>query len=195
MPNRRKPIDDSLIRKLRDEGLSLRKIGEKVGLSTVGVFKRLRRMLPRPFDKLTPKQKAYVAARVQGKSVTQSALEAFDCKDRASAKTIGYRLEKEPNIQACFADLLAAEGLDRSTRIRRLKQCIFHDDANVALKGLEQSWKLDGYKSSEEKEKPIIYISSEKLMILNQVEKLIKEYEEEQKKLKEEQQNQAIETQ
>jgi predicted transcriptional regulator len=191
--------NDKLILELLDKGMQQKEIAKLMNVSPAAICKRAKKLrskpLPESLKKLTPKKQRFVLEKAEGKSNTAAAEIAFDTTSRESAKVIGSQLMADPDIQLALSDLLAQEGLSRRARVRRLRDLVFNADPNVSIRGLDQSWKLDGYKSSEEKEKPIIYISSEKLMILNQVEKLIKEYEEEQKKLKEEQQNQAAETQ
>jgi len=41
------------------------------------------------------------------------------------------------------------EGLTRRYRVQKLKTHIDHPDPNVSLKGLDQSWKLDGAYTEE----------------------------------------------
>ncbi len=46
--------------------------------------------------------------------------------------------DKEPG------DLMRDSGLSKKYRLQKLKRCIDHPDPSVALKALDQSWKLDG---------------------------------------------------
>ncbi|MBI5186763.1 MAG: hypothetical protein HZA01_13695 [Nitrospinae bacterium] len=44
---------------------------------------------------------------------------------------------------------MSEAGLTRRYRLKKLKQCIDAKDPSVVLKGLDQSWKLDGLYSEE----------------------------------------------
>jgi len=57
---------------------------------------------------------------------------------------MGYQLMQKPDIQTAVAELMQEEGLTRRYRVQKLKGHIDHPDPNVSLKGLDQSWKLDG---------------------------------------------------
>lgn len=93
---------------------------------------------------LTDKQKNFALAIAEGKSQTQAAMESHDCSTLDSAKNLGSRLMARPDIQMAVADLMQEEGLTRRYRVQKLKRHIDHPDPNVSLKGLDQSWKLDG---------------------------------------------------
>ena len=58
----------------------------------------------------------------------------------------------EPMAQVCISDLMARNGIDRNFRVSRLKDVICSPDLNIAAKGLDQSWKLDGSYSAEKME-------------------------------------------
>lgn len=143
----RKTNDLEIIR-MHDEGKTGVEIAAHFGVSSAAVSKRLKGLLParepESFGSLTDKQKKFVLAKAEGKSNTSVAMEAFDVTSRDSAKAIGHELVQDPDIKLALSDLMAQEGLTRRHRVRRLRDAIDHPDPNVSLKGLDQSWKLEG---------------------------------------------------
>ena len=140
--------DDHEIIRMRDEGKSGVEIAAHFGVSPAAISKRLKRLLPvrepESFGKLTDKEKKFVVAKAEGQSNTAAAMTAFDVTSRESAKAIGHKLAQDPDVNLALADLMAQEGLTRRHRVQRLRDAIDHPDPNVSLKGLDQSWKLDG---------------------------------------------------
>jgi len=195
---RARRINDTELLQLVEKGLSQKKIAELMNVSPAAICKRLKRLRPEPmpesFRRLTPQRQMFILEKLQGKGNVAAVESAFNVATKESAKSIAKQLMRDDDVRIALADIMAQEGIGRRRRIQRLRYLIEHSDPNVVAKGLEQSWRLDGYKS-EEKERPIIMISSEKLMILNQVQQLIEEYQREQRRLKEGEQNQAAETQ
>jgi hypothetical protein len=51
---------------------------------------------------------------------------------------------QKPDIQTAVSEIMQETGLTRRYRVQKLKTHIDHPDPNVSLKGLDQSWKLDG---------------------------------------------------
>ena len=86
----------------------------------------------------------------EGKSQTQAAMESHDCSTLDSAKNLGSQLMARPDIQMAVAELMQEEGLTRRYRVQKLRTHIDHPDPNVSLKGLDQSWKLDGAYKEEQ---------------------------------------------
>jgi hypothetical protein len=143
----RKTNDQEIIR-MHDEGKTGVEIAAHFGVSSAAISKRLKRILPvrvpESFDRLTDKEKKFVLAKAEGQSNTAAAMMAFDATTRESAKTIGHRLAQDPDVNLALRDLMAQEGLTRRHRVQRLRDAIDHPDPNVSLKGLDQSWKLEG---------------------------------------------------
>ena len=199
---RARRINDTELLQLVEKGLSQKKIAELMNVSPAAICKRLKRLRPEPmpesFRRLTPQRQMFILEKLKGKGNVAAAESAFNVSTKESAKSIAKQLMRDPDVQVALNDLMSQEGIGRRRRIQRLRYLIEHSDPGIVAKGLDLSFKLDGYKCFEEKDqRPVIYISSEKLMILNQVEKMIREYEEQQKQLKEanqEQQNQITET-
>jgi hypothetical protein len=140
--------DDHEIIRMHDEGKTGVEIASHFGVSPAAISKRLKRLLPvrvpESFVRLTDKQKRFALAKADGKTNLEAAMSAFDCVSRESAKAIGHTLAQDPDINLALADLMAQEGLTRRHRVQRLRIAIDHPDPNVSLKGLDQSWKLEG---------------------------------------------------
>jgi phage terminase small subunit len=143
-----KKIDDDKLLKLIEEGKNQKEAAAILGVSEPAVSKRLKRLCPPPdtphFDSLTKKEQKYVLERVKGSNQTQSALKAFECSSMESAKVIGSQLSKKTEIDMSIAELMNHCGLDKPQRIRRLKDIINSKDLNIAHKGLDTSFRLDG---------------------------------------------------
>ncbi len=158
--------DDQTILRMKVEGKTGKQIADHFGVSPAYICKRVKRLQPvkepESFGNLTIKQRRFVLAKGEGKSDTQAALEVFDVTNRDSAKTIGHKLTQDPDIKLALSDLMAVEGLTRRHRVQRLKEAINHPDKNVSLKGLDQSWKLEGLYGVEP---PPIHVNFNALMI------------------------------
>jgi hypothetical protein len=63
---------------------------------------------------------------------------------------MGHQLMQKSDIQIAVAELMQEEGLTRRYRVQKLKTHIDHSDPSVSLKGLDQSWKLDGAYKEEQ---------------------------------------------
>jgi len=188
MAGRRKINTDELL-ELRRKGMGLKELAKHFGVSSVGIWKQLKKLkmgiamtvrppiaLPASFEKLNERQQQFVLNRVEGMSGAEAVISAgYDVTSKESAKSTAKKLMRNPAIKNAFVDLMNELGIGREDRIKRLADHVHSPDQVVSLKALDLSFKLDGYSKGEEtNKKPIIYISYEKLLILNQVEKLIK---------------------
>ena len=140
--------DDNVILQMLNEGKSLHEIAKHFDCSPNAIWKRKQIILPPPepeaFSKLTAKQKKFTLAIADGKSQQNAALISHDCKSKESADAMGHQLMQRSDIQTAIQEIMQQEGLTRRYRVRRLKSHIDHADPNVSLKGLDQSWKLEG---------------------------------------------------
>jgi predicted transcriptional regulator len=139
-------INDTELLTLKDQGMPQKEIAQHFGVSDAAVSKRLKRLKPLPesLNKLADKEQQFAIEVAGGKTQTLSALSAYECSSMAAAKTIGSQLMAKPDIQVAVGDLMQEEGLSRRYRVRKLKQHIDALDPNASLKGLDQSWKLEG---------------------------------------------------
>jgi len=141
-----KKIDDVVMLKMIEEGKSQKEVAEYFGVSPAAVCKRLKKYprLPESLEKLTAKEQNFALEVAAGKTQTQAALASFECGSMDSAKSLGGKLMKKPDIQTAVAEIMQVEGLTRTYRVRRLKQHVDNIDPNVSLKALDQTFKLDG---------------------------------------------------
>ena len=148
-------INDKELLKLADEGKEQKEIAEIFGVSPAAVCKRLKRLRqiatrPAILDKLTDKEQRFVAEIVSGKNQTQAALSAFNVGGMDSAKTIGCRLAKDPEIQEAITAVLESEGLSRRYLVRKLKTHVEGIDPNVSLRAVDMGLKLqDAYPATK----------------------------------------------
>lgn len=146
--NKRK-INDSVLSQMLSEGKSYKEIGQVMGVSAPAICKRVKRIKlmnpPDSFRALTQKEQKFVMGIVEGKSKTQSALEAFDCSSRASAKAIQHELCEMPKIQQALTEMgqrFELIGKGRGYRAERIGQHMENSDPVVSLKAIEMASKL-----------------------------------------------------
>jgi hypothetical protein len=173
---RQRKTDDKEILRLLEEGLNQKQIAEwylrenGIKVSSVAIHKRIKRLAPPPdmphFNQLTDKEKKFVLGKVEGKSNIQAVIKSHDVTSKESAKSMASQLMGKPEIQMSITELMDYCGIDKPYRIRRLKQIIDSPDLNIAHKGLDMSWKLDGSYS------PQIYIGLTGEDYLNVIEKI-----------------------
>ena len=139
--------DDKVILQMLREGKTQKEIAEHFNVSGAAICKRVKKLLGKKsesFERLTKKEQKFALSVAEGKTQTQAALDSHECSSLDSAKSMGYQLMQKPDIQTAVAELMQEEGLTRRYRVQKLKGHIDHPDPNVSLKGLDQSWKLDG---------------------------------------------------
>ena len=137
--------DDDIILKMLDEGYSQKEIAEHFGVSPAAICKRVKRLsgYPQSLNDLTPQQQRFVQSIAEGKSQTQSAIDAYEVSSIASAKALGSQLMKKPEISGAVAEWMNYHGLTKDYRVQKLKKHVDNRDPSISLKALDQSWKLD----------------------------------------------------
>jgi len=138
--------NDGVILQMLDEGKSQKEIANFFNVSPAAICKRLKRIKPLPesLEKLTDKEREFALQVAEGSNQTQAALASHDCSSLASAKSMGSQLMAKPDIQTAVAEIMQDEGLTRRYRVTKLKNHIDNTDPGISLKGLDQSWKLEG---------------------------------------------------
>lgn len=150
MKQPKKIIDEEMLR-LADLGTPQKEIATHFNVSEAAVSKRLRRLRqiaarPAILDRLTEKEQKFVVAIAEGKSQTQAAMDSFDVSSRDSAKAIGNRLGKDPEIQEAITAILETEGLTRRYLVRKLKSHVDAFDPTVSIRAVDMGLKLhDSY--------------------------------------------------
>jgi len=150
-------INDKELLYMIDKNTPQKDMAAHFGVSDAAISKRLKRLRqiatrPAILDKLTDKEQRFVAEIVSGKNQTQAALSAFNVGSMDSAKTIGCRLAKDPEIQGAITAVLESEGLSRRYLVRKLKNHVEGIDPNVSLRALDIGLKLhDAYPATTTK--------------------------------------------
>jgi hypothetical protein len=174
---RERKTNDQEILRLLQEGKNQKEIAHHFGVSPVAIHKRLKRLsLPPPpesLQKLTKKEQKFCIAITQGKTQTQAAMESYDVTSRESAKVIGSQLMAKPEIQMSIPELIDYIGITNPYKIRRLKQIIDSPDLNIAYKGLDMSFKLDGSYAPEKHMNLNLDISPEEREVLQEMARLV----------------------
>lgn len=145
----RKIPDDAELLRLSDNGMTGTELAELYGCSRAAISKRLIRLRqqtpPESFAKLPPDRQQFALLVAQGHTKADAAAEAFDGVTTAgSARVVGSRIAREPDVDLAIQDLLAQEGLTRRYRVNKLKKMIDSPDLSIVGRGLELSWKLEG---------------------------------------------------
>jgi len=176
-------VDVNEMLQLREQGWTQTALAERYGVSQPRIAKLIRRACPPPEPEcmadLTPQERTFVKAKAVGVSNTQAAFMAYECKDRASAKSLGSITHKRPRIQAAIREWLEHVGLTPEYRAARLKSCTDSKDPNVILKALDQSHRILGDYSPERQEVRLrdeeirAFIASIRVMCNNEAEDVV----------------------
>ncbi|MBW4053985.1 MAG: hypothetical protein HIU83_01010 [Proteobacteria bacterium] len=148
-------IDDALLLEMADRGDQQTAIAAHFDVSPAAISKRLQRLRQHAaqaavLDNLTAKEQRFVAEICSGTSQTQSAVAAFDVGSYDSAKAIGNRLMKDPDINLAISTIMEAQGLTRGHLIARLKHHVDGNDPNVSLRATVEGLKLtDSYPATK----------------------------------------------
>lgn len=148
-------INDSELLAMIDQGKLQKDAAAHFGVSETAVSKRLRRLRPlgdkqKVLDRLTAKERVFVAEIVSGKTQSAAAAAAFDVSTKDSAKTIGCRMMKQPDIFEAITAVMETEGLGRRHLIRTLKRHVDGKDAQVSIRATTEALKLhDAYPASK----------------------------------------------
>jgi hypothetical protein len=144
---RHRKIDDQLLAQMLEQGKTQAEAARHFNVSEAAISKRVKRLFPEypeSLNKLTPKEQKFALEVAAGRNQSAAALIAFDASPD-SARTIGSRLMAREDVGKAISDIMSEEGLGRRYRIQRLKQHVDSQSADVSLRALDQSFKLDGY--------------------------------------------------
>lgn len=146
----RKIVENDVLIKLSEQGLSGKEIAKRTSISPAAVSKRLARIRlqqhgpPESFSRLTAKQQRMVAEMATGKNQTDACMAAYDCVDRRSAKALAAKVMRDEDMHVALGDLLAQEGIGRRRRVQRMAELIESRDTSAACRMLELAAKMDG---------------------------------------------------
>lgn len=148
-----KLINDVTLQTMLQEGKPQKEIAQFFNVSPAAISKRVKRLNqaepPESFNRLSPGEKKFVLAKVEGKSSSASALEAFNCGSLQSAKSIGSKLSGDPDVQLAISELMHQVGIGRRRRVERLRDLIEANDLGIVAKGLDMANKLTGDYAAE----------------------------------------------
>lgn len=140
---RLRKITDQAILDLHHQGKNQSEIALALGVSHVAIHKRLKRLLRPALEKLTPKQRSFCVAVVEGQSRIAAAQQAFDVSSREGAKAIQNTLMEKPQIREAITELMDKQGLTRARRVEVLAAHVENvQDPQTSLKALDMSFKL-----------------------------------------------------
>jgi phage terminase small subunit len=129
-----------------EDGHSQKEIAIHFGVSPAAICKRVARLsaYPKTLRELSPKEQRFAVSVAEGKSQTQSVIDAYEVSSMGSAKSLGSQLMKKPRVNAAISELMEYHGMGRSYRIQKLKEHLDSPDPVISLKSLEISYKADG---------------------------------------------------
>ena len=142
----RRKTDDKIILQMLEEGHSQKEIAIHFDVSPAAICKRVARLsaYPKTLKELSPKEQRFAVSVAEGKSQTQSAIDAYDVSSMGSAKSLGSQLMKKPRVNAAISELMEYHGMGRSYRVQKLKEHLDSPDPVISLKSIEISFKADG---------------------------------------------------
>lgn len=142
----RRKTDDKIILQMLEDGHSQKDIAKHFDVSPAAICKRVARLsaYPKTLKDLSPKEVRFAVSVAEGKSRTQSAIDAYDVSSMGSAKSLGSQLMKKPRVNAAISELMEYHGMGRSYRIQKLKEHLDSPDPVISLKSIEISFKADG---------------------------------------------------
>jgi len=123
-------------------------LAKELGISAPGLCQRIKRLKrfqpPESFARLTPQQREFCLNRAEGMTSKAAAERAYGCSSPGSAKSIGSKLLRDPDIGMAIADLMHTAGIGRRRRIERLRYVIEQDDPSVVVRGLDLAARMAG---------------------------------------------------
>lgn len=164
-----KKVDDTKLMEMLGQGIEQKEIAKYFGCAPSYITKRKKQLMPTPhieepekFSTLTDQQKRFVIDKVEGKTNIQAVMDNYEVTSKDSAKALGSQMMQNPVIQQSIAELMDNNGLTKENRVKQLKKLVYHNDGNISLKALDQTWKLDGSYSPERHE----YITETEIRML-----------------------------
>lgn len=144
----REQIESTELLEFREKGMTVTELARHFKCSKANISKRLKRLIPleipASLKNLTSKQRAFVLAKASGISATAAAFDTYDCVSREAAKVVGRELMQRSDIERAISEVMQEHGLTKAYRVKKLKSHVDHKSADISLKALDQSWKLDG---------------------------------------------------
>ena len=151
-----KKVDDEKLLEMLEQKIPQKEIAALFGCAESYITKRKKRLLGpnidelETFSSLTDQQKRFVLAKVEGQTNVQAVTNSYEVTSKESAKSLGTQLMQNPAIQKSLTELMNIHGLTKEDRIKQLRKLVYHNDGNISLRALDQTWKLDGSYAPEQ---------------------------------------------
>lgn len=133
--------------------LMLKDAATMLGISPPGLHKKIakfkRMQPPDSLLELNERKQIFCQAKASLMTNKDAARLAYPDAKESSLPVLASHIMSEPMAQVAIQDLMARNGIDRNFRVSRLKDVICSPDLNIAVKGLDQSWKLTGEYAAE----------------------------------------------
>ena len=94
--------------------------------------------------KLTPKQAKFVRGIAEGKTNTDSALEAYDTDSYETAAVIATENLKKPNVQQAVEVARVKLGITSERALKTINDALNIEDLEMRLKGSDRALKIMG---------------------------------------------------
>ena len=143
-----KRIDDNELIQMIEAGTPQRDIAKQMNVSESAISQRVSKLKraavqTEALEGLTQGQQTFALCVASGMNQTEAALQAFNCSDRDSARVMGCQTAKHPDVSEAIQMIMASEGLDRRSLVKRLKRHVYNDiDANISLRATTEGLKL-----------------------------------------------------
>ena len=151
-----KKVDDEKLIEMLEQNIPQKEIASYFGCAESYITKRKKRLLGpnmgelETFSGLTDQQKRFVIAKAEGQTNVQAVTNSYEVTSKESAKSLGTQLMQNPAIQKSLTELMNIHGLTKEDRIKQLRKLVYHNDGNISLRALDQTWKLDGSYAPEQ---------------------------------------------
>lgn len=114
-----------------------------------------------PKTKLTPKQAKFVRGIAEGKTNTQSALEAYDTESYEVANAIAVENLQKPSIQEAVEIARVKLNLTPERALKPIDDALNDDDLEMRLKGSDRALKIMGITGKKEPSNTNVFIGNQ----------------------------------
>lgn len=114
-----------------------------------------------PKTKLTPKQAKFVRGIAEGKTNTQSALEAYDTESYEVANAIAVENLQKPSIQEAVEIARVKLNLTPERALKPIDDALNDDDLEMRLKGSDRALKIMGITGKKEPGNTNVFIGNQ----------------------------------
>jgi len=112
-------------------------------------------------EKLTPRERKFVIEYIKSLDAASAARLSYNVGSKSNdateeqkdvtARNLGYNVKNRSRVSEAIDKLMDEFGLSDVDRIVRLAELVHGTDGNIAVRALDQSWKLTGSYAPEKK--------------------------------------------